>query len=42
MYPLNCLENEGKLAERMRLNRNSSILNLVDDSVWQTYINTGE
>jgi hypothetical protein len=42
MYPLNCLENESKLSEQMLLNRNSSVLNLVDDSVWQAYLSSGE
>jgi len=40
MYPLSCLENESKLAERIKINRNSSALNLVDDSVWQAFLNT--
>jgi len=42
MYPLNCLEKEGKLAERIRLNRNSSALSLVDDSVWQAFMSGEE
>ena len=42
MYPLNCLEKESKLAERIRLNRNSSALSLVDDSVWQAFMSREE
>lgn len=42
MYPISCLENEVRLAERMHLSRTSSNIDLLDDGIWQSFFKRSE
>jgi len=42
MYPLSCLENESKLADMIKLNRNQSQHEFVNESSYEVYRNGDE